>query len=255
VPIGLVERILVPNSAWFDLGPTFATLRRAKDPDEVACIERSLRAMEQATATLRRELAPGKTELDAFTNCQRAAAESLQAPAAIYGDFVAGPTIDRRGGPPSTRAIQAGELFLLDFSVVVQGYRGDFATTWAVGGDPSAEALRLHEICLDALDAGEAVLKPGVKGREVDAAVRAVMQREGLEANSPSHTGHGLGLGHPEAPYLVRDSEDVLVAGDIVTLEPSLFVAGVAGMRIEHNYRITPEGFERLSQHDISLTA
>ena len=55
----------------------------------------------------------------------------------------------------------------------------------------------------------------------------------------PHHAGHGLGLTHPEAPYLVRHADETLLAGDVVTLEPGLYVAGVGGIRIEHNYLIT----------------
>ena len=68
------------------------------------------------------------------------------------------------------------------------------------------------------------------------------------------HAGHGLGLGHPESPIIVSDSTDVLLAGDIVTLEPGSYVEGIGGMRIEHNYLITEDGYERLSNHEIRLT-
>lgn len=67
------------------------------------------------------------------------------------------------------------------------------------------------------------------------------------------HAGHGIGLAHPEPPVLVRDSTDTLLAGDVVTLEPGLYVPGVGGIRIEHNYLITETGYERLSQHVIAL--
>ena len=69
----------------------------------------------------------------------------------------------------------------------------------------------------------------------------------------PHHAGHGLGLMHPEAPYLVRHSDETLLAYDVVTLEPGLYVPKVGGIRIEHDYLITELGFERLSNHEIAL--
>ena len=66
--------------------------------------------------------------------------------------------------------------------------------------------------------------------------------------------GHGLGLTHPEAPFIVRHATEELRAGDVVTLEPGLYVPGVGGIRIEHNYLIADKGYDRLSNHEITLT-
>jgi Xaa-Pro aminopeptidase len=70
----------------------------------------------------------------------------------------------------------------------------------------------------------------------------------------PHHAGHGLGLEHPEAPYLVRHATETLLSGDVVTLEPGLYVPGIGGLRIENNYLVKDGGFERLSNHAISLS-
>ena len=60
----------------------------------------------------------------------------------------------------------------------------------------------------------------------------------------PHHAGHGIGLTHPEAPFFVREATETLLTGDVVTLEPGLYVEGVGGIRIEHNYLVTEQGFE-----------
>ncbi len=104
---------------------------------------------------------------------------------------------------------------------------------------------------MGAIGAGEGRLKPGTASRDVDAAVRAHFASLGLDHAFTSHSGHGLGLGHPEPPYFVPESTDTLVAGDVVALEPGLYIEGEGGMRFERNYLITPDGFERLSNHEL----
>ena len=65
----------------------------------------------------------------------------------------------------------------------------------------------------------------------------------------PHHGGHGIGLSHPENPYIVRHADETFLAGDVVTLEPGLYVPNVGGVRLEHNYLLRDDGFERLSNH------
>ena len=84
-------------------------------------------------------------------------------------------------------------------------------------------------------------------------AVRDVFERAGVAEHFPHHAGHGLGLTHPEAPFFVRQADEALLAGDVVTLEPGLYVPGLGGIRIEHNYLVTAQGFDRLSNHTIAL--
>ena len=81
---------------------------------------------------------PGMTELDAYLMVQNAAISELGEQVVVYGDFASGPRCETdRGGPPTSRKIERGDLFLLDYSVIVCGYRGDFTNTFAVGADPN----------------------------------------------------------------------------------------------------------------------
>jgi Xaa-Pro aminopeptidase len=256
VPAGLVERLRSarPGLELVDIGPLMRPLRRAKDPDEVETLRRAMRAGEAAQAAALAEIRPGMTELDAYLVVDRAASLALGEQAIIYGDFASGPRCEtEKGGPPTSRTIAPGDLLLLDFSVVVSGYRGDFTNTFAVGGGPTARQRELFEACLGAIRAGEIMLKPGVPAREVDAAVRGYLRPLGLDHAFTSHSGHGIGLGHPEPPYFVPNSTDTVLAGDVVALEPGLYIEGVGGMRYERNYLITAQGFETLSNHELRI--
>jgi len=256
VPAGVLEglRSQRPGLEIVDLTPIIRPLRRAKDPDEVETLLRSMRAGEKAQAAALADVRPGMTELDAYRIVQNAAMGELGEPAIVYGDFASGPRCEReKGGPPTSRRIEPGDLLLLDFSVVVSGYRGDFTNTFAVGGGPTRRQQQLFEACVAALAAGEASLKPGTPARQVDAAVRGRFKSMALDHAFTSHSGHGLGLGHPEPPYFVPESDDVLQEGDVVALEPGLYIEGAGGMRFERNYLVTKTGSQTLSHHEIRI--
>lgn len=232
---------------------TIAELRRRKDPDEVALMRRCMRATEAGHQWARDNVKPGMTELDVYcgvsTACIRAAGQAV----IVYGDFAVSPGSERRGGPPTDRVLAPGDMLILDYSVVIGGYRSDFTNTLVVGKEPTADQQRLYDLCIQAMAAGEKELRAEASCREVYGAVRQVFENASVAQHFPHHAGHGLGLTHPEAPFFVREANESLVAGDVVTLEPGLYIDGIGGIRIEHNYLITGKGYERLSNHTIAL--
>lgn len=121
-------------------------------------------------------------------------------------------------------------------------------------GAPTDPQVMLYDLCMAGMAAAEQTLRAGALARDVHAAAHRPYEAAGYGHAFQHHAGHGIGLAHPEPPILVPLSEDVLVAGDVVTLEPGAYVEGIGGMRFEHNYLITDTGYERLSSHDVSLT-
>ena len=256
VPAGVIEglRAARPELEIVDLSRVIRPMRRAKDADEVETLRRVMKAGEAGHAAALAEVKPGMTELDAYLVVQNAAIRSLGERAIVYGDFASGSrTATDKGGAPTDRVIEPGDLFLMDFSVVSGGYRGDFTNTFAVGGEPTPKQTELFDACARALEVAEALLKPGTVCKDVDTAVRDHFKSVGKLDAFPHHTGHGVGLGHPEPPYFVPESDEVLVIGDVVTVEPGLYVEGIGGIRVERNYLITENGFETLSNHQITL--
>ncbi|MDR3622948.1 MAG: Xaa-Pro peptidase family protein [Paludisphaera borealis] len=262
IPAGILDGVSgVSDDQTFEVSnidPIVRELRRAKDADELALLRRSARAGEAAHAAALDRMRPGMTELDAFLIVQEAAVREAGEPVQVYGDFVASGGPDAIE-PPHTprlrnRPIQAGELLLLDFSVVVHGYRADFTNTFVVGGEPTARQRAMADACLGALAAGEALLGPDREARAIDAAVRGYFASLKLDSYFQSHSGHGLGLGHPEPPFLVPDSDETLAVGDVVALEPSINAPDVGLMRFERNYLITENGCELLTRHRLTLT-
>jgi Xaa-Pro dipeptidase len=241
------------NELFEQLVGTIAELRRAKDPDEVGALKECMRACDAGHAWARANIRAGMSELDVYAGVSAACEKVAGKPVIVYGDFAVSPGPERKGGPPTSRILQSGDMFILDYSVVIDGYRSDFTNTLVVGGKPNADQLRQFDLCVAAMRAGEAALKAGATCQSIYDAVDGVFVAANVAEHFPHHAGHGLGLNHPEAPYLVRHSTETLVAGDVITLEPGLYVTGIGGIRIENNYWVTATGYERLSNHEIAL--
>jgi len=240
------------------LGPTLiqtiADQRRQKDHDEIDVLRVCMRATEAGHAWARANISAGMTELDVYEGVFAACSYTASKPAIVYGDFAVSPGSTRRGGPPTGAVLKNGDTFILDYSVVLFGYRSDFTNTLVVGGKPNGGQQRFFDACVAAMSAGETKLKAEASCQSVYDAVHSALAAAGLADHFPHHAGHGLGLSHPEAPFIVRQSTESLVEGDVVTLEPGLYIDGIGGVRIEHNYLITAKGYERLSNHVISLS-
>lgn len=236
-----------------DLGTLLRKLRRNKMADEVELLRQCMAAGMAGQNRAREIIKEGLSEYDVYREIQAAVLEAAGRPALVYGDF-RGTNAERpkAGGLPTDYALRRGDLMILDFSVVLDGYRSDFTNTLSVG-PPTDQQQMLFELCTAALAAGEQTLKAGIEAAAVYRAVSGVLEDAGYGALS-HHTGHGIGLAHPEWPILVPESDEVLEVGDVVTLEPGLYVEGIGGMRYEHNYLIHETGYERLSHHDLTLT-
>ncbi len=232
---------------------TVYQMRRQKDADEIALLRRCMKATDAGHAWARANIKPGMTELDVYGGVAAACVREAGHPVIVYGDFAVSPGPARRGGPPTERVLEPGDMFILDYSVVIGHYRSDFTNTLVVGKEPNSDQKRLYDLCVAAMAAGERELRPGASCLNVYGAVRGVFEKAGVADAFPHHAGHGLGLSHPEAPFFVRHANETVEASDVVTLEPGLYVEGVGGIRIEHNYLITDRGFERLSNHTIAL--
>ena len=241
------------NPECVRIGQILAQMRRQKDPDEIALLEQCMRATDAGHAWARANIKPGLTELDMYCGVSAACIRTAGHVVVVYGDFAVSPGPERRGGPPTARVLQPGDLFILDYSVVIGGYRSDFTNTLVVGRDPNPGQQQLYDLCSAAMAAGEKQLRAGAACQTVYDAVRGVFEQAGVAEYFPHHAGHGLGLAHPEAPFLVRHSDETLLENDVVTLEPGLYMPDVGGLRIENNYQITKDGYRQLSHHRIAL--
>ena len=243
----------LPDPLGAEVQTTIAQMRRQKDPDEIEMLKTCMTVGEQGQNWARANAKAGMSELEVYCGIFQACSLAAGHAVILYGDFAVSPGPSRKGGPPTKQIIKDGDMLILDFSVIISGYRSDYTNTLVIGGKPTPEQQRLYDCCKLAMAAGERTLKAGNTCLSVYNATREAFAKEGMAEHFPHHAGHGLGLGHPEAPFLVKEATETLLEGDVVTLEPGLYVDGIGGIRIEHNYLITKTGYEQLSHHEIRL--
>lgn len=264
-PEGLTEMLaamVADDAAWqfspdedaapVTLGELLRSLRRSKHPDELSLLERCVHACEAGHRAGFQVIQPGVTELQVYLAVQQAAQQAAGEPCIVYGDFRATHAkLPKAGGLPTEYLLQSGDLFILDYSVVLHGYRCDFTNTISVG-PPAASAIAQFDACFAAMQSAESLLRSGAACRDLWKAASNQLDQAGYGPLA-HHAGHGLGMEHPEPPILVSESEDTLQLGDVITLEPGCYIEGCGGIRIEHNYLITADGFRRLSNHRLGL--
>ncbi len=222
-------------------------LRRVKDAEEVARIRRALALAEEAFARLLPRIAPGRSERELAVELEFTMRE-LGADGPAFELIVAsGPNASLPHARPGGRRLERGDLLLLDFGAVWEGYRSDTTRTVVVG--PAGPRQReVYEVVLAAQEAALRAVRPGATGGEVDRAARAVMEEAGYGERFLHGTGHGVGLEIHEAPRLSPGREDRLEAGMVVTVEPGIYLPGWGGVRLEDLVLVTEEGGRVLNE-------
>ena len=223
--------------------------RAVKDAREVAVLRRAALLLSDVARHLPDFVAAGKTEREVARAIEQAI-ETAGFSAPAFPTIVAsGPHSAHPHARPTDRRLQSGDLVVLDFGGVLDGYCGDLTRMAAV--EPvSADALALFEAVREAHAAAIAAVRPGVLASEVDAAARATLSSRGVGDAFLHGTGHGLGLDLHEAPRLGRpdaDRPEFLAPGMVCTIEPGVYVEGTGGVRLEDDVLVTAVGCEVLT--------
>lgn len=222
-------------------------LRIVKDENEVAIIKRAIEIAEQAFTRLLPEIKPGISEKQLAINLENYMRE-LGADGASFTIIIAsGERSSLPHGTASDKLLASGELVTFDFGAIYQGYISDITRTVAVG-EIAAKQKEIYNIVLEAQLNALANIKPGMTGREADSFTRDVIEQYGYGEYYGHGTGHGIGMDVHEAPTISQRGETVLKPGMIITVEPGIYLPGVAGVRIEDDVLITKDGVSVLTQ-------
>lgn len=229
------------------------TLRRSKDDAELARMELAAAIADAALAERRSSLLDGLTESE-FALALDSAMRRLGASGTSFETIVAsGPNGAMPHARPTDRRLQEGDLVVLDFGCIVDGYCSDMTRTVAIG-EVDDTCKRMLEVVTAANEAGVGVVGPGVATSEVDAAARAVIAQAGWSEWFTHGTGHGVGLDIHEAPRVAGTSADTLCIGDVVTVEPGVYLPAHGGVRMEDSVVVTPDGCRPLTHTTKSPT-
>ena len=228
-------------------GGLVESLRAVKDAEEIATMRRASALSDEVFAALAEERFTGRTERELAWWIERSFREGGAAGVSFEPVVGAGATAASPHGVPGDTPIEPGVLVVVDAGCIVDGYCSDCTRTFAVG-DVSERLAELHALCLEAQLAGLAAVAPGVHGRDADAASRTLIDAQSLGWAYGHGMGHGVGLQIHEAPNLRPESTDVLEAGNVVSVEPGIYLPDEgAGVRIEDLVLVTEDGCERLT--------
>jgi Xaa-Pro aminopeptidase len=240
---------LVPTTGIVD------ALRAVKDEEEVAKIGRAARIADRALEALTAETWVGRSERELAWRLH----ELIHAHGADGLSFesivAAGPNGAQPHAHPTDRIVDANTLVTVDWGVRVDGYCSDCTRTFATGS-VSGELARAYDVCLAAQQLACETIRAEMTGVEADAVARGPITDAGFGNNFGHGLGHGVGLMVHEAPRLSTESTDTLQPGNVVTIEPGIYLEGVGGVRIEDLAVVRDHGVELLTsfpKHLISV--
>jgi Xaa-Pro aminopeptidase len=221
-------------------------LRRVKEPAEIARIHAACSIADDALGALLPRLAERPTERDFALELEVEMRRRGASGNSFDPIIASGPNAAKPHARPSARQVEAGELVVIDFGCIVDGYCSDMTRTVSVG-DPGPEARRVWDVVRDSQWAGREAVRAGADCAEVDRACRDVIAAAGWADSFVHGTGHGVGLEIHEEPRVAASARDTLEPGSVVTVEPGVYLPGVGGVRIEDTVVVTPDGSDPLT--------
>ena len=249
-----LQRVL-PASAYVAMTDALPMLRAVKGPDELERLAAAGAAADASLEDIVRVRFAGRTEAEIAADL----AGFLREHGHSQVDFTvvgSGPNGANPHHEMSDRVIEEGDMVVLDFGGLKDGYGSDTTRTVHVG-EPTEEERDVFEIVRRAQQAGFEAVRPGVACEEIDRAARKVIADAGYGEYFIHRTGHGIGLTTHEPPYMIAGEQRLLEPGMCFSIEPGIYLPGRFGVRIEDIVTVTEDGGRRLNQtpHEMRIVA
>ncbi|MGM0400891.1 MAG: aminopeptidase P family protein [Chloroflexota bacterium] len=232
---------------WEPTADVVEGLRMTKDAEEIGLIEEAVAIADEAMEHIMGWIRPGLTEREVAweleVHMRTHGAEALSFPTIV----ASGPNSAMPHATTTERVIGRGEPIVIDMGARYEGYCSDMTRSFCVG-QASEEYLKVWNTVLEAQQAAEAGIRPGMSGVEADALARDIIDEAGYGENFGHGLGHGVGLAIHEGPRVSHTSEDMLQEGAVVTVEPGIYIAEWGGVRIEDTVVLTDKGCRVLTQ-------
>ena len=253
LPLALWQTFLDarPGCEPLSLEGSLLPLRAVKTDEELARIREGFRLVTIGHDAGRKAVRLGQREIDVWTEVQTAVEREAGKWMQMGNDCIVGHRPANMSAAPLDFEIIANDALILDLSVVVDGYWTDSCATY-YAEQPTAQQFQMHKFVEEALAYAVSLIRPGVVAQEVDQKVRSFMANGGYEVY-PHHTGHGIGLTGHEEPRIVPYNQERFQEGNVIMLEPGIYIPGVTSIRLEDAFLVTANGAEPLSHHDKSL--
>ncbi|MFE2298378.1 aminopeptidase P family protein [Streptomyces sp. NPDC059445] len=241
--LGLQKRL--PDTRYAALTEVLPMLRAVKDAAELERLASAGAAADEAFEEIRKVRFADRRETEVSNDL----ADLLRRFGHSQVDFTivaSGPNGANPHHEADERVIEAGDMVVLDFGGLKDGYGSDTSRTVHVG-EPDDEERKVHDIVREAQEAGFRAVRPGAACQDVDRTARAVIEAAGYGEYFIHRTGHGIGVTTHEPPYMVEGEEQPLVPGMCFSVEPGIYLPGRFGVRIEDIVTVTEDGGRRLN--------
>lgn len=222
-------------------------LRAIKDESEVQCIKKAQQIAETAFDRILKFIKVGVTERQIALELDRIMLEEGAETISFDTIVLSGKNTSMPHGVPSDKKISDGEFVLMDFGAVYNGYHSDMTRTVCVG-QPSDEMKKVYDIVLEAQCEALKKARAGMTGSQLDSVARDIIDKAGYGDCFGHSLGHSVGLEIHESPNASPNSDTALSAGNVITIEPGIYIAGKFGVRIEDFVILTEKSSENLTK-------
>jgi Xaa-Pro aminopeptidase len=221
-----------PDLELIPVGGLVESLRAIKEPEEIKLITRAVEITDRALETVTDTLQPGVTEKEVAWKLESCLRELGSQTIAFDIILASGPNAALPHAKPSEHKIQSGEPIVIDMGGRIEGYCSDLSRTICLG-TPDDTFRKVYGTVLEAQSSAINGIREGMSGHDADALARAVIEKAGYGQAFGHALGHGVGLAEHEEPRLGPNSEDILKANMVFSIEPGIYITGWGGVRIE----------------------